>query len=311
MNGQKSGKGTQTWSDGSKYTGDFKNDTRNGKGTFIYASGSKGKYIGEWSNGKRNGHGTFIWAKDGNIYVGRWKDDARNGKGKTTFTDGTIYEGFFRGSKFIEGVFKDKFFREGVYKNGTFNYTSDRPTKAEMSPLKAAFIKLSATQRKLIQTVLSELRFYGSSIDSLYGKGTAAALVAYNKQYLNGADLSKISNVSKLITAILTLKTSHTKGLKSAPAGDYFTALKELKPLAEQGNAKAQYNLGLMYEFSSGVLQDNITAHMWYNIASANGHEKAGERRDERAGLMTAEDISKATAMARECTNSGYKKCGY
>ena len=50
---------------------------------------------------------------------------------------------------------------------------------------------------------------------------------------------------------------------------------------------------------------------MWYNIASANGNEKAGELRDKRAGLMTASDISKATAMARECMSSGYKKCGY
>ena len=50
---------------------------------------------------------------------------------------------------------------------------------------------------------------------------------------------------------------------------------------------------------------------MWYNIASANGYEKAGGYRDERAGLMTASDISKATAMARECMASDYKKCGY
>jgi len=52
-------------------------------------------------------------------------------------------------------------------------------------------------------------------------------------------------------------------------------------------------------------------AHMWYNIASANGHEKAGGYRDELAGLMPPEDMSKAQAMARECINSGYTKCGY
>ena len=66
-----------------------------------------------------------------------------------------------------------------------------------------------------------------------------------------------------------------------------------------------------MYENGDGVLQDNIMAHMWYNIASANGHEKAGGYRDERAGLMTSADISKAQAMARECMSSGYTKCGY
>ena len=137
------------------------------------------------------------------------------------------------------------------------------------------------------------------------------------------------------------------KGLAAYKAGDYATTLKEWKPLAEAGGAAVQYNLGLMYErgrgvpqdykeavkwyrlaaeqgkasaqsslgiryeYGEGVLQDNVMAHMWYNIASANGNSKAGEWRDERAGLMTQADISKAQAMARECMNSGYKKCGY
>ena len=92
---------------------------------------------------------------------------------------------------------------------------------------------------------------------------------------------------------------------------DYSEAVKWYRLSAEQGNTNAQSSLGVMYEYGDNVLQDNVTAHMWYNIASANGNEKAGEWRDERAGLMTTEDISKATAMARECMASGYKKCGY
>jgi uncharacterized protein len=37
------------------------------------------------------------------------------------------------------------------------------------------------------------------------------------------------------------------KGLKVAQSGDFATAMKEWKPLAEQGNANAQYNLGYSY----------------------------------------------------------------
>ena len=92
---------------------------------------------------------------------------------------------------------------------------------------------------------------------------------------------------------------------------DFFEAVKWYRLAVEQGNSQAQNNLGAMYQFGSGVLQDNLAAHMWYNIASANGNEKAGEFRDMRASLMTPEDISKATAMARECMKSDYKKCGY
>ena len=101
------------------------------------------------------------------------------------------------------------------------------------------------------------------------------------------------------------------KGVEAYQAGDYATALKELKPYAEQGNADAQNGLGFMHKKGNGVLQDNPTAHMWYNIASANGNEKSGDRRDEIADLMTLEAIEKATAMARECMKSDYKKCGY
>ena len=88
-------------------------------------------------------------------------------------------------------------------------------------------------------------------------------------------------------------------------------ALKWWRLSAAQGDIYAQNNLGLMYGNGDGVLQDNITSHMWYNIASANGNESAGESRDKVASGMTNEDISKATAMARECMKSDYKKCGY
>jgi TPR repeat protein len=136
------------------------------------------------------------------------------------------------------------------------------------------------------------------------------------------------------------------KGLEAYESGDYAAALQEWKPLAEQGDATAQNNLGvmyengdgvpqddaeavnwfrlaaeqgladaqsnlgIMYEYGKGVLQDNVMAHMWYNIASANGNEDAGKWRDERAGLMTPADISKAQAMARECMSGGYQNCG-
>ena len=36
------------------------------------------------------------------------------------------------------------------------------------------------------------------------------------------------------------------KGLAAAQAGDFATALKEWKPLAEDGDSAAQYNLGFM-----------------------------------------------------------------
>ena len=50
---------------------------------------------------------------------------------------------------------------------------------------------------------------------------------------------------------------------------------KETKDLAEKGDANAQYNLGLMYAFGEGVLEDHVTAYAWLNLAPANGNPTA------------------------------------
>jgi len=57
--------------------------------------------------------------------------------------------------------------------------------------------------------------------------------------------------------------------------GDFDTALKEWRPLAEQGNASAQYNLGLMYDSGQGVSQDYQEAVRWYRLAADQGVARA------------------------------------
>ena len=57
------------------------------------------------------------------------------------------------------------------------------------------------------------------------------------------------------------------KGLKAYQSGDFEIALAEWLPLAEQGNAKAQFNLGLMYQSGKGVKQNDKTAFRWLKLA--------------------------------------------
>jgi len=54
---------------------------------------------------------------------------------------------------------------------------------------------------------------------------------------------------------------------------------------AEQGYAKAQSGLGFMYSLGQGVPQDYLQAHMWANLAAAQGDKSAGEVRDLLAGV--------------------------
>ncbi len=89
-------------------------------------------------------------------------------------------------------------------------------------------------------------------------------------------------------------------GLAAIERGDFRTALQVLEPLADQGLANAQYNLGLMYRDGQGVPQDYAAAHMWFSLAAAQGHKNAQENRDSLVKRMTHGQIEEARLMARE-----------
>ena len=126
-------------------------------------------------------------------------------------------------------------------------------------------------------------------------------------------------------------------GLEAYLRGDYATALTEFRPLAQQGHAKAQFGLGLMYsQGGRGVPQDDakalrwyrraaeqghagakfnlgfmyskgrggpldyVQAHMWVNLAAAQGDENARKARDKLAEQMAPAQITEAQRLARE-----------
>jgi TPR repeat protein len=80
-----------------------------------------------------------------------------------------------------------------------------------------------------------------------------------------------------------------------------------MEPLAEQGYANAQYNLGLMYSKGQGVPQDYVRAHMWFNLSASRWPATEAERRDKAVKLrdiiasrMTPAQIAEAQKLARE-----------
>ena len=66
-------------------------------------------------------------------------------------------------------------------------------------------------------------------------------------------------------------------GLEAYNAGNYEAALEEWRPLAEQGDAGAQYNLGFMYSNGEGVPQDYAEAAKWYRMAADPGAARSGK----------------------------------
>ena len=64
-------------------------------------------------------------------------------------------------------------------------------------------------------------------------------------------------------------------GFQAFTTGNYEQALRLWLPLAEEDNADAQYNLGILYQKGLGVEKNPKTAFIWYKRASANGHTDA------------------------------------
>jgi len=95
-NDEKNGTGTYTWPNGQKYVGSFKNGDANGTGTWTWPSGQK--YVGSYKNGKRHGTGTMTYS-NGQKYVGSFKNGDENGTGTYTWPRGQKYVGSYKNGK--------------------------------------------------------------------------------------------------------------------------------------------------------------------------------------------------------------------
>jgi len=84
-----------------------------------------------------------------------------------------------------------------------------------------------------------------------------------------------IALVLPLVCLVVPAWADFQAGMEANNRGDYATALREWRPLAEQGDALAQYNLGVLYRKGRGVQQNDVQARQWYAKAAAQGQAKA------------------------------------
>jgi TPR repeat protein len=81
---------------------------------------------------------------------------------------------------------------------------------------------------------------------------------------------------------------------------DVLEAAKWYRAAAEQGHGPAQVNLGLMYEKGEGVPQDNVRAYMWFNLAASRGYKLATKSREAISPRMTSAQKAEAQKLTRE-----------
>ena len=102
-------------------------------------------------------------------------------------------------------------------------------------------------------------------------------------------------------------------GVAAYKQGDYATVVRELRPLAKQGDANAQYKLGFMYDKGLGVPQDYARAVEWYRKAAEQGVAGA----QYNLGVMyyngqgVPQDYAKAVEWYRKATEQGYADAQY
>jgi len=104
------GYGITQMSNGDIYRGEYRNDKRNGYGTYIYDTSMNEEYYeGHFVNNKRDGYGIYTY-RDKSVYSGWWKENLKEGAGVMTYADGIVIRGTF-----YEGTIK---YGEILFPNG-------------------------------------------------------------------------------------------------------------------------------------------------------------------------------------------------
>ncbi|MBI3148540.1 MAG: sel1 repeat family protein [Betaproteobacteria bacterium] len=120
-----------------------------------------------------------------------------------------------------------------------------------------------------------------------------------------------------LAIVFLAGSTAAQAGLKEGVAayrkGSFSVALKELTPLAEQGEMKAQLLLGDMYSGVRGVPQDHAKAAFWYRKAADQGSAPAQTSLGVmyEKGIGVKQDEREAVSLYQKAAEQGFAEAQY
>lgn len=111
-----------------------------------------------------------------------------------------------------------------------------------------------------------------------------------------------------LVALSLPAWAQYQAGLDAFNRGDYATAFREFKTLAEQGDVSAQFLIGAMYAEGEGVPRDYGEAASWFLKAaeqgSAQGQFGLGAMYDQGTGVQV--DFAEALKWYRKSAMQGY-----
>ena len=85
-----------------------------------------------------------------------------------------------------------------------------------------------------------------------------------------------------------------------------FCGIKWYGLAAEQGDAKAQYGLGILFANGERVGQSDVYAHIWWAVRASSGDEKANNNKSIIARQMTSQELANARELAVVCKRKNY-----
>ena len=98
-------------------------------------------------------------------------------------------------------------------------------------------------------------------------------------RWLNFGEAHTVKRIALAVVLVVSVSApawaGFDEGLAAYDGGDYETALREWKPLAEQGDAQTQTRVGSMYATGDGVPKDYPEAARWYQKAAEQGNAEA------------------------------------
>ena len=99
-----------------------------------------------------------------------------------------------------------------------------------------------------------------------------------------------------IVFLILSLATPLFAGAQD------LSSLEQMRVTAEKGDAEAQLEMGILYEFGYNMPKNNVTALAWYLRAADQGNALAAKRRDQIQSGMKPDEIEAARKLAQELT---------
>ena len=105
----------------------------------------------------------------------------------------------------------------------------------------------------------------------------------------------------------LGLKYSNGIGVPQS----YAEAVRLYRQAAKQGHAMAQFFLGNVYAYGEGLPPNYADAYVWLSLAAAAQSSNGEMRnfRDQVARLLTPAQLAVAQAMSQQCLETNYAKC--